>query len=150
MADDHHRQAFETRKATDDGVVVGKGAVAVQFLEIGERQAQIIERVRTLRMARHLGNLPRGQLGIDVLGQGLALLFQARDLIRNVDGGFALLETQRFDLAFEFGDRLFKVEKRGLHRIGTRRTPKRNGPIGPRKRPHSTARDQHGRSTRSA
>ena len=40
VADDHHRLAIETRQAADDRVVVGKGTIAMQFLEIGKDQAR--------------------------------------------------------------------------------------------------------------
>jgi hypothetical protein len=58
VANDHHRLAVEARQPADDGMVVGKGAIAVQFLEIGEDVLDVVERVGPLRMARHLGDLP--------------------------------------------------------------------------------------------
>jgi len=101
----------EPAQAADDRLVVGKGAVAVQFMEIGEDRVHIVHRVGTLRMARDLRHLPRSQLGIDVLGELLALLVQAVDLFGDVDGGIVLHETQLFNLGIELGNWLLKIEE---------------------------------------
>jgi hypothetical protein len=115
VADDHHRFAVESRQTANDGVVVGKGPVAVQFLEIGKDQAQVIKRVGPLRMTRHLADLPRRKPGIDLPGQDFALFLQASDFFGDVDGRIILRQAQRLDLPFEVGDRLFKVEETGFH-----------------------------------
>ena len=75
----------------------------------------VIERVRPLRMARDLRDLPRRQLGVDFLGQLLAFFLQARDLLGDVERGIVLHEAQLVDLRFELGDRLLEFEKSGLH-----------------------------------
>src|SRR5450759_393022 len=54
MADHHHALPVETRQSGHDGLVIPKGAVAVQFFKIGEQMFDVIQRVRTLRMTRHL------------------------------------------------------------------------------------------------
>jgi hypothetical protein len=63
-------------------------------------------------MASHLGNLPGGELGVDFPGLRLALLLEAADFIGDVERRIVLRQAQFFDLAFEVGDRLFKVEER--------------------------------------
>ena len=115
VADDNAGLAVEAREATDDRLVVGVAAVAVQLFEIGEDQLGIIERVRTLRMARDLGNLPRAELGVEILGQRLALALEPLDLVGDVDRGIVLHETQLVDFFLEFGDRRFEIKKGGFH-----------------------------------
>ena len=44
LADHHHRLAFEEGHARNDGGIVGKGAIAVQFHEVGEQPLDVIER----------------------------------------------------------------------------------------------------------
>ena len=58
MADHHHTLPVETRQAADDGTVVGEHAISVQLFKIGEQGFDIVQRVRALRMACHLRNLP--------------------------------------------------------------------------------------------
>jgi hypothetical protein len=111
VADDHAGLAVEAREAADDRLVVGEGAVAVQLMEVGEDIVHVIHRVRTLRVARDLRHLPWRQLGVDVFRELLALLGQAVDLFRNVDGGIVLDEAQLFDLRVELGNWLLKAEE---------------------------------------
>ena len=115
MADHHAGLAVETREAADDRQVVRIVAVAVQFVEIGEQLVHVVERVRALRMTGDLRNLPRRQVRVQIFGQLLALLGQPLDLFRNIDGRIVLHEAQFFDLRFEFSDRLFEIQKGGLH-----------------------------------
>jgi hypothetical protein len=46
----------------------------MQFVEVGEDLAHVVHGVGTLRVTRDLRDLPRRQLGVDVLGQLLAFL----------------------------------------------------------------------------
>ena len=103
------------REAADDGQVIREGAVAMQFVKIGEKFAHIVERVRTLRMTRDLRNLPGRQIRVEILRELLALLGQPIDFFRNIDSGIVLNEAEFFDLRFEFSDRLLEIQKRGLH-----------------------------------
>ena len=98
VADDHAGLAVEARQAADDRQVVRIRAVAVQFVEVGEDLVHVVHRVWTLRVARDLRNLPWRELGVDVFGQLLALLGQAVDLFRDVDGRIVLDEAQLFNL----------------------------------------------------
>ena len=54
--------------------------IAVEFDEIGEYFVDIVQRVGTLGMAGNLGDLPRREVRIDVLGELLALLAELIDL----------------------------------------------------------------------
>ena len=123
MADHDAGIPVEAREATHDRRVVGKHAVAVQLLEIREDVAEIVERVGPLRVPRHLRDLPRAELPVDVLRQRLAFLLELRDLRRDVDRGVVLDEAQLLDLRLELGDRLLEVEKCRFHtRCGARLT----------------------------
>ena len=93
VPDHHHRLAIEPRQTANDGMVVSIGPVTVQFLEVSENMLRVIQRIRTLRMARHLGDLPGGQLGVDFLGQLRAFLLQAPDFFRNIDRGIILYKA---------------------------------------------------------
>ena len=57
--DDQHFFAVKPRHAADDGGVVAKAAIAVNFAEIGEDALDVVERLRTLRMPRQFGLSPR-------------------------------------------------------------------------------------------
>ena len=71
--------------SADDRRIICVHPVAVQFLKIGEQAADVIERVGALRVARDLRNLPRGQLGVNFLGQRLAFFLQPGDFVRNIE-----------------------------------------------------------------
>ena len=68
-------------------------------------------------MPCHLRNLPRRELGVDFLGQGLAFLLKPGNLFGNIDRRISLRQAQAFDIVFEVGNRMFKVEKTGFHQI---------------------------------
>ncbi len=64
MADDHHRTTVKTRDTADNRFIVSEGAVTGQFVKFVERQADIIQGVRTARVARQLRNLPCTEIGV--------------------------------------------------------------------------------------
>ncbi|KAF4516425.1 hypothetical protein B566_EDAN003171 [Ephemera danica] len=115
VPDNHDRVPIEARQAANDGMVVGEGAVAMEFFEVAEQQGEIVERVRTLRVAGDLGYLPGRQLRVDTLGQLGALLFETADLLGDVDSGVVLNKAQLFNFGFELGNRLLEVEKTCFH-----------------------------------
>jgi hypothetical protein len=63
VAQHHAGLAVEARQPAHDGQVVGKVAVAVQFLEVGEDLVDVVQRVGPLRVARDLRHLPGRQAG---------------------------------------------------------------------------------------
>ena len=89
----------------------------MQLLEIGKDMFDVIEGIRPRRMARYLSDLPRGKLGVEILGQRLALDFEPGNLFRDIHRGVVLYEPKFLNLGFKIGDRLFKVEKSVLHRL---------------------------------
>ncbi|MNY31914.1 hypothetical protein D3C86_1660980 [compost metagenome] len=88
-------------------------------------------------MAGDLRNLPRGQVGVNIFGQLLALAGQPRNLFGNIDSRVVLHKAQFFDFCLELGNRLFKIQEGGFHR-NTDLSVK--GRILPEKIPVSTAR----------
>jgi hypothetical protein len=95
--------------------VVGIHAIAVQFLEIGENAADVIQRVGALRMARQLRDLPGRQVGEDRSGERAALGAQLGDLLLDVDLGVRGHMAKLFDLGLKFGDWLLKIEEADGH-----------------------------------
>jgi hypothetical protein len=85
------------------------------LLEIGADEADVVERVRSLRVPRDLRDLPRGELPVDLLGELAALLRQAFDLLRDVHRGVVLHETQLLDLLLELRDGLLEFQEARLH-----------------------------------
>ena len=116
VAEHHARRAVEAREAAHDRGVVGKGAIAVQLLEVGKQALDVVEGEGALRMARHLRHLPRRKLAVDVLGERLAALGEALDLVGDIDRRVVLDEAQLLDAGLELRDRLLELEEGGLHR----------------------------------
>ena len=111
MADNHDALAVKSCQPANDGWIVGKAAIAVQFLEIGRDHGDIVEGVRPLRMPRHLRNLPSGKFGVNIFGQTLAFFRQLVDFGGDVDRRIVLHVAQLLDLGFQLGNRLFEIEK---------------------------------------
>jgi hypothetical protein len=109
------RSSANAREPAYLGYMGGQRPIPVQLLEIGEQRADVVERIRTLRMARDLRDLPRRQLRVDLLRERLALLLQARDLLGDVDRRVILHEAQLVDPGLQLGDRLLEIEKGGFH-----------------------------------
>ncbi len=59
VADDHHRQVAELRQAADDRCVLVEEPVAEELLEVVEDVADVLERVRPVRVSGELDRLPR-------------------------------------------------------------------------------------------
>jgi len=109
VADHHARLAVKARQTTDDGVVVGKGAIAVQLFEVAEDVLDVVEGIWALRVTCHQCDLPRRQLGVDILGQRQALGLEPADLLGNIDSGVVLNEAELLYFFLELGDRLLEV-----------------------------------------
>src|SRR5690606_486511 len=105
MADDHDRTAVQPGDASDNGSVVGKVTVAVQLFEVGEDVLDVVQRVGTLGVTRHLGHLPARQIGENAFGKSLALGLQAGDLFGDVQRVVAANQPQLFNLGLQIGDR---------------------------------------------
>ena len=64
-----HRDFFslKTRHTADESGIVAEKAVAVDLAPVGENAFDVIERIRTLRVARQLGLLPGIHLRMELL-----------------------------------------------------------------------------------
>ena len=111
LADDHHGVAAEAADAADDRPVLAEQAVAGERREVLDQVGDIIRGMGTVGVARDLGLLPRGQLGIGLAQQTVRLGLQPRDLLGDVDLAIVREVAQFLDLAFEFRDRLFEIEE---------------------------------------
>ena len=117
LADEHHRRGLEARDAADDRLVVRVHAVAVQLLELREDERDVVERVRTLRMARELRDLPGRQVREDAARERARLGTQLLDLVRGIEVRVLGEEPQLLDLRLELGDRLFEVQELEWHSV---------------------------------
>ncbi len=113
-----HADAFaaEPAETGDQRFVFAEFAVAGQRREIGDQPLNVIDAVRPLRMARHLGLLPGRQRRIELAERLQRLLLDLGDLFADVAAGICQ-GTQLVDLGIEFRDGLFKIEV-AAHRIG--------------------------------
>ena len=107
MAQDGHGESLVGREASHDGGVVGEFPVAVDLHPIGEEHLNVIEGVRTLRMARDLGFLPGAQMGVNLAAEVLKLAPEPLDLGRPVFPPGDL--GQIFDSLLQLLDRLLDV-----------------------------------------
>ena len=117
LADDANALAAEPAEAADDRLVLAKFPVAGERREIGNEAGDIVDAMRTLRMARDLRLLPRRKVRVELAQRVGRLAFDARDLFADLHAAGRLFErAQLLDLGFEFGNRLFKIEI-GAHQI---------------------------------
>src|SRR5439155_24060646 len=107
MANYHDLFAMEARDPANNRWIVGKAAVAVNFAPVGKNPLDVVESVRTLRMPRQFGFLPRRQVGCNPLPQSVDTLMQVPDLPSRAfvlaDGfhpGNLLLDLAEFLLCF--------------------------------------------------
>ena len=72
---DHALDPTQRRQPTRHGVVITQMPVAMQLDKVGEQLVDVIQRVGTLRMPGDFGDLPRGEIAVDIEDQ-LAWLFR--------------------------------------------------------------------------
>ena len=65
MADDHHGVLGKASQAADDALVVGKGSVSVQFVEVFKNRVNVVKRIGPVGVTSHLSRLPGGKIAID-------------------------------------------------------------------------------------
>ena len=111
-ADDHDAVFAQPGKAADHRAVLGKQPVAVQFLKIGERPVEVIQRVGPLGMPRQLDALPGGEVRENLPPGFLQLLFDELDFLLEADAERMLFRVfpQFVQLALQFDNRLFEIE----------------------------------------
>jgi hypothetical protein len=109
MADDRDLRAAVLREAGDDGVIVGEAAIAVEFVEAGEKALDVVERVGPGGMPRHQDALPRRQV-LEQLRPNLAGALPQR-----FDRPLALRclreHAQGLDFLEQHADRLFEFQQ---------------------------------------
>jgi hypothetical protein len=99
----YNRLAIEFCHAANDGGVVGKRPIAVHFNEIREHGLYVVERIRTVCVARNLDFLPWRQLRVDFGQQLIRFFLELQDLFFEVDPP---LDVNSVDLVFfQFGNR---------------------------------------------
>ena len=72
--------AWRLRHAAYQRLIVAKGAVAVQFAEIGEQPLDVIQQVRALRMPRQLSDAPGVRVRLDLFANRFQLLMEGMKL----------------------------------------------------------------------
>ena len=91
--------------------IVAESAVSVNLAPVGENALNIIQRVRTLRMTRQFGPLPRVQMRRNLAAKVVHAIVQLLDLPKR----FRVLPLQRLqtrDLLFDFFQFLLRLQSR--------------------------------------
>ena len=81
MADQHDAMIADAGKAGADGPVVAEGPVAVQFDEVVEDHADVVDGLRPLRMAGHEDGVPGGEVVVDLANEARQLAANAANLL---------------------------------------------------------------------
>ena len=111
MTEDRNRCALVGREPGDDGGIVRVLPIAVDLDEVGKEKTDVVERIGPLRMARYQRPLPRCQPRIGLAEQPVGGIFEAADLVGNVDLAGCREVAEFLDLALELGNRPFEIEK---------------------------------------
>src|SRR5262249_50740903 len=130
VADDDDGLALEPREAADERVIVRVHAVAVELVEIREAALDVVERVRTLRVARELRDLPSAETREDAPRERLALVLEPFDLFADVQLRVFANELERVDSRLELRDRLFEIQEPQIHTV-PRNAPAANLTVNP-------------------
>ena len=109
----------EPAQAADDGAVLAVEPVAGERREILDQRLGIVLEMRPVGVARDLGLLPGGELGVGLRQQLGGAALEPDDLVGDVELAAVGEQAQLLDLALELEDRLFEVEERG-HPMVTR------------------------------
>ena len=97
--DDQHFFAVEAGHAADDGGIVAEAPIAVDFAKVGEDTFDVVEGLRTLRMASQFRFLPGGGWCIHLAAQRIDTILQCCDLAAGCIIGARGLQFG--DLAFD-------------------------------------------------
>ena len=112
---------LESGKSPNHRPVVGKQSVAMEFVEIGKAEFEVIQGIRAFGMSGQLHPLPGGKVGEDLASGFLDLGLDLRDLTleAHAECRGLRLSPEFFQLALEFHDRFLEVEVM-LHANGVR------------------------------
>ena len=116
VANDHHAAAVDTRETAHDRGVIGKGAVAGQFLELVADHPDVVVGVRPRGMPRQLRHLPGREVAEDVRGPLPQLVLQRVHFGVHIDCGAVAGMSQFLDFGFQIGDGLLEIEVVRIHR----------------------------------
>ena len=78
---------------------------------MGKQRANVVQRVRTVGVARNASDLPRRELGVDVFGELFAFFAELLDFVADIHRRLVLHIAQFLDFFIKFGNRLLKIEK---------------------------------------
>src|SRR6266550_1690151 len=95
--------------------IAAEQPVPVQLDEVGEHRAQVVEGVRSLRVAGHLDTLHRRQVLVDLGTQLGQPLLERGELLGDVPRRLACDALQLVDLALELEQRTLEVQGVGRH-----------------------------------
>ncbi len=112
LADHHHRPATEAPEPADDRLVIAELAVALQLDELVDQGVEIVDEVRTLGMAGHLGLLPGREVGVGLAAEILHLALQRRDVVVHAAlvAGVVRQGFEFAELGLQLGDGPFEIE----------------------------------------
>ncbi len=146
LGDDHDGLAVEEGGAADEGAVVAELAVAVQFLEAGAEQGDVVEGVGAARVAGDLHALPRGEAGVDLALGGGDLFLDAGDLLAEIEVVLEGLLAELFQLGAQVAQGFLKLERvnRCFHEELAGKTAEAGEPPGSCQRVGSTGGEARG------
>ncbi len=111
LADHHHRLALEASEAADDRLVVAELAVALELDELVDQRIEIVDEMRPVGMAGHLGCLPGGKVGVGLAAQILHLPLQRGDVVVHAALAGAVRQGPKLaELGLQLSDGLLEFE----------------------------------------
>src|SRR6202022_644720 len=110
-AKDQNATSAEAANPADDRCIFGKGAISGERHELGDQTTNVIETMRPLRMPRHVDLLPRCQPRISLAQQAVGGVFEAADLVGDIDFAGRGKVAEFLNLALELGDWPFEIQK---------------------------------------
>src|SRR5262249_12233537 len=111
LTDDAQAHAAEAAETAHDCRILTELAVASDWGEFTDDRVDVIEAVGPLRMTRHLGLLPRGEICIEGFERLRGACLEPLDFV--ADGNRIALGVKRaelLNLGLELGYRFFEVE----------------------------------------
>src|SRR5690606_17139384 len=106
----HHRAIVKPRYSTNQRLVIAKGPVSMQLLEVRKETIDVIERIRARRMPRQLNALPRGKPSVYLTLQFLHSLLNGSYFAGDVEVILLRGFFERVELLLETAQRLLKVQ----------------------------------------
>ena len=111
VSDHHHRPAAKTAQPPSNCRVVAVRPITGQRRKALDQPGDVVGEVRPVGMARHLSLLPGRQVRVRLNEQSAGLGLQPDHFIADIGVARFGKAAQLPDLAFQFSDGLFKIEK---------------------------------------